>query len=235
MSQLRKAGKPSIGTLDRQVKLSWSDLVQLALILTVQAYQKMRKDKIARQNWEENVFTVRLGEDYLIPIIFQNQYPIRISIREKVHTKEMKQGIQKTISAKEIDLSLYDVWDKNYLQRRFIWEAKRVGDKRRNIVYENLNSEYVNEAIYRFIKIDYANDLNDAGVLAYVLEGNAADIVFDINQTMGNIRINHPLPLSNHLFPAKSIGGFKDIYNSHHIRTDNTEIVLHHLFFSFDF
>jgi hypothetical protein len=233
LSQLRKAGKPSIGRLNNQFKLRWSDFVQLVLELTIQAYEEMKGANVAQQDWEENVFTVHLGDEYLAPIAFESS--INITVREKVHTDDMKLGKQKTISAKEIDLALFGTWEKNYRKRRFIWEAKRIGDKRLNDAYESLISEYVNEAIYRFIYLEYAVGLNDAGILAYVLDGNATNIVSDINQTMGKIRKNPPLPPSNHLIQVKAINGFKDIYNSRHIRTDKTRIDLHHLFFTFDF
>lgn len=233
MSQLRKVGRPSVGSISNQFKLEWSDFVRLVLELTIQAYKEMKKAKVAQQDWEENVFTVHLGDEYLAPIAFESS--INITVREKVHTDEMKFGKQKTISAKEIDLALFGTWEKNYRKKRFIWEAKRVGDKRCNAAYESLISEYVNEAIYRFIYLEYAFGLNDAGVLAYVLEGNVANIVSDINQSMGKIRKNPPLPSSNHLFQAKSIDGFKDIYNSRHFRTDNSGIDLHHFFLTFGF
>jgi hypothetical protein len=228
-------GKPSSGRLSKQVKLSWFELVQIALELTIRAYQKMLEARVAQKDWEENVFTIRLGEDYLAPIIFDLQYPLRISIREKVHTREMKSGKKKTITAKEIDLSLYDVWDRDYLKRRFIWEAKRVGDKAQDKGYENLNSEYVNEAIYRFINIEYADGLNDAGILGYVLAGNATKIVADINQTMSQIRTYPALSSSNHLLLANPINGFRDIFSSVHTRIDSTNINLYHLFLTFGF
>jgi hypothetical protein len=235
LSQLSEVGKPSVGIPDRNNKLLWADFVQLVLELTIQAYQAMLIDGIAQQNWEENVFTVRLGDDYIRNIVFDRELPIRHEIRTKLHTDAMRAGKQSTIQAKEIDLKLFDVWERDSHKRHFVWEAKRVGDKKVNNAYENLNSEYVNEAIYRFIKREYADGLNDAGVLGYVLGGSVTNIVADINQAMGKIRINPPLPPSNHLVSAQPIEGFSDIYDSHHSRIDNTNIQLHHLFFTFDF
>jgi hypothetical protein len=189
----------------------------------------------AKLDWEENHFTIRLGEDYLRPITFDNELPLRVDIRSKVHTKEMKEGKQATIEAKEMDLSLYGVWERDYLRKRFVWEAKRVGDKRANSKYSSLNSEYVNEALYRFIRREYADGLDDAGVLAYILAGQADIIVNDINHTMGNLRNNPALPQSNHLRKNPLVNNFTNIFLSQHIRTDNTNIQLHHLFLTFDF
>jgi hypothetical protein len=116
-----------------------------------------------------------------------------------------------------------------------VWEAKRVGEKRVSKKYSTLNSEYVNEAIYRFIRNEYAAGLSDAGVLGYVLAGSVDKIVGDINNCMGNIRKNPPLSTSNHLKSAKPVLEFKEVYLSHHKREDYTNIQLHHLFLTFDF
>lgn len=133
-----------------------------------------------------------------------------------------------------MDLVLHGNWE-GYNEIHFVWEAKLVGDKRVNSDYRRLNSEYVNEAIYRFIRGDYATGLPDGGVLGYVLAGDVENIVGDINLSMGRIRKNPPLPESNHLQSASSVGHLEDIYQSRHTREDRSSIQLHHLFLTFDF
>lgn len=216
-------------------KLTWQEFVQHVLVLTVKAYRAMCKDCIAKSDWEENTFTIRLGEDYLRPIGFDDDYSIRVDIRSKVHTQQMKNGTQKTIEAKEMDLSLYGIWERNYIEKRFVWEAKRIGDKGVEKKYSSLNPEYIHEGIYRFIRREYADGLSDAGMLGYVLAGSVANIVGDINLSMGRIRKNPPLSESNHLKLTSPINDFEDVYRSHHMRTDKTRIRLHHLFLRFDF
>ncbi len=154
----------------------------------------------------------------------------------------MYTGEQATIQAKEVDMLLCDIGEWEYDKIRFVWEAKRVGDKRVNKSYSNLNSKYVNEAIYRFIRKEYAAAVNDAGVLAYVLAGNVNNIVTDINACMGNIRKNPRLPATNHLQRGAPINDFEDVYRSKHNRTEDSRIQLedshiqlHHLFLTFDF
>jgi hypothetical protein len=232
LSQLRRAASPSSG---KPEKLSWAEFVQHVLGLTIKAYQAMRRDRVAEHHWEENVFTERLGHDYIRTIAFDEESPVRVTIRAKIHTEQMRKGKQPTIEAKEIDLQMSDVWERDYHKKHFVWEAKRVGDKRVDSQYSSLNSEYVHEAIYRFIKREYADTLSDAGILGYVLGGNAGNIVGDINLCMGRIRKNPPLPASNHLQMAHPIDNFEDVYCSHHTRTDNTNICLHHLFLTFEF
>jgi hypothetical protein len=235
LSQLRQAASPSTGKPEPIYELSWVDFVQLVLELTVKAYRAMYQDRIARRDWEENVFSLRLAVDYLRRIAFDSESSVRVHWRGKNPTERMKKGEQATIEAKEFDLMLYGTWEKDYYDKHFIWEAKRVGDKRVGKEYSKLNPEYVNEAIYRFIRREYADTLSDAGVLGYVLAGDVADIVSDINVCMGRIRRNPPLPETNHLRLGEAIDNFEDIYQSQHTRTDNTTINLYHLFLSFEF
>ncbi len=235
MSHLTEAASSSIGKPTKFGELTWSDFVTYALRLTVKAYWIMRQENVVERCWEENVFTLRLGEDYLQPIAFDNDSPIFVQVREKVHTPEMKTGQQATIEAQEVDLSMFGSWERNYHQRRFVWEAKRVGDKRVDQRYSKLNAGYVNDGIYRFIRGEYASSLGDAGMLGYVLAGSVSNIVGDINACMGNIRRNPPLPESNHLNRTKPMDDFNDIYLSRHVRTNQTDIRLHHIFLTFEF
>ncbi len=230
MSQLRQAGLPSFGK--PPISITWSDFVQIVLNLTIQAYQIMYKAEKANHTWEENVFTERLAT-FLDPIAFEHS--IRVEIRSKVHTEAMREGKQPTIEAKEMDLSMYGVWEKDYRKTRFVWEAKCVGDKRVDKKYSGLNSEYVNEAIYRFIRREYANGMGDAGILGYVLGGDVTNIVNDINSTMGKLQKNSPLSKSNHLYKVPPINNFDQVYRSRHTRIDSTEIQLYHLFLTFDY
>ena len=234
MSQLRQVISSSIGQPTQLTKLTWSDIVQIVVELTIKAYQEMFQHVVAQRDWEENVFTIRLGEDYLRRLALDHEYPLIVNVRQKRHTSKMRTGEQSTTEAKEIDMLLYGTWE-NYNEKHFVWEAKRIGDKRFDPKYSSLNSEYINEGIYRFIQRDYSEGLDDAGMLGYVLDGIIDNIVNDINQTMRKIRKNPPLPRANHLQIIAPIHNFQDIYQSHHTRTDNTIIKLHHLFLAFRF
>ncbi|MCP4167748.1 MAG: hypothetical protein GY759_17910 [Chloroflexi bacterium] len=234
MSQLQQVASSSIGRSSKSCKLTWADFVSSVLQITIQAYQLMFTDQIAKIDWEENVFTERLGVDYIRPLAFDRDLPIRVSVRNKIHTEAMREGTQPTIQAKEIDMMLFDVWERNYHRKYFAWEAKRVGDKRVDLKYNNLNSEYVNEAIYRFIEGDYSDGLEDAGVLGYVLAGMVDNIVKDINGSMGNIRNKPALPASNFLQLASPVSSFQDIFRSSHSRSEGTLFCLQHLFLTFN-
>ncbi len=231
MSQLKQLSSPSDGKPEEFVKLSWPNFVQLVLELTVKGYQAMYQDRVAQRDWEENTFTSRL-KDYIARIAFD--YGVQVNFRHKIHTPEMDEGKQPTIEAKEIDLSLHGTWERDYFRKHFVWEAKRVGNKRIK-KYRNLHLEYIHQAIYRFIRREYADGLSKAGILGYVLAGDVRNIVSNINGSMNKIWENPPLPHSNHLLIAQPINNFENIYQSWHTRTDNTNINLYHLFLSFEF
>lgn len=229
MSQIHKAGDPSVGK--PSIRIKWEEFVQLVLELTIRAYRNMRQEKKAHSDWKEDTFTINL-ESHLRPIALENS--IFVKRFEPVITDDMRNGKQSVKEANKIDLSLFWPWS-NYDEKHFVWEAKRVGDKRVVPGYSGLNSEYVNEAIYRFIQLKYAIGLSNAGILGYVLAGKPDVIIKDINQTMGRIRKKDALPPSNHLKIADPIGDFQHIYQSHHTKIDSTDITLHHLFLCFDF
>lgn len=233
MAQLRQPPPSNEIPFPAYIALTWQEFVYHVLELTIKAYQAMRQDGIAKLEWEENVFSIRFGYDYIRPTAFDLNSPIRVTVRTKTHTSNMMAGRQATIEATEVDLLMFDVWEIDYHTKHFVWEAKRVGDKRSIKKYSRLNSEYVNEAIYRFIRKDYAEGLSDAGILAYVLAGSTTDIANDINRAMGTIRKNPPLPKSSHLRTMQPVAGHPDIYCSEHLRIDSTVIKLHHVFLSF--
>jgi len=216
-----------------QFPVRWESFVQLVLEITVEAYQRMRQDGVARQDWEEDTFSASLTEDYIQPLA--RQHPLIAMARTRVHTPAMKSGAVSPRRAKEIDIRLFHSW-MNYSEVYFAWECKRVGDKRVNKKYASLISEYITDGMLRFLDEDYSVGLNNAGMLGYVLAGDVTNIVHDINTSMHHPRRARPLPTSDHLMPAPAVGTFRDVYRSYHQRTVSQKPVrLHHLFLKFDF
>lgn len=148
----------------------------------------------------------------------------------------MKTGEISTKRANEIDIRLFGSWEENYHQIHFVWECKRISDRNLDKQNDSLIAEYVTEGIDRFIDGEYAAYLDDAGMLGYVLLGDVAQIVRDINRSMQDPHRKRQLSDSNWLASATAIEAFKDVYRSHHLRLDNQKpIRLHHLFLTFDF
>jgi hypothetical protein len=216
-------------------RVPWESFVQLVLEITVEAYRRMRQDRVARRDWEEDAFTANLTENYIQPLMRQYKLNLVAKARTKVHTPSMRTGVVSPKRAPEIDIQLFHPWV-NYNQIYFAWECKLVGDKRTDAICAVLIPKYVTEGIFRFIDENYAAGLHDAGMLGYVLAGEVVNIVDDINASMHHPRRRRQLSASDHLVPAPAIAAFDDIYHSHHKRTISQKaILLHHLFLTFDF
>jgi len=102
--------------------------------------------------------------------------------------------------------------------------------------HEYLVSEYISHGLLRFIDGKYSNDVDDAGMIGYVLIGDSATIVNSINKSMRAPQRHRKLTDSNYLKIASPIGAFVDVYQSYHNRVScNRPIQLYHLFMKFDF
>ena len=215
--------------------LSWAAFVQLVLEITVHAYQKMRRDKVARQEWPEDTFTAKLTEDYIQPLAQQHSLNLVAVAQAPVYSAAIKNGQISPLKASKIDIKLFiGTWD--YSRVYFAWECKKICDKSFNKEYGNFTSQYVTEGMLRFLDEIYAPDVRDAGMLAYVLGGTVSNIVADINASLEHPRRTRKLLSSDYLSPASSIATFSDVYRSHHTRfKSQTSLCLHHLFLSFDF
>ena len=213
----------------------WESFVKLVLEITMEAYQRMRQDGVAQQDWEEDTFSVVLTENYIQNVVRRRQLSLVAMTRTRVHTAAMKTGEVSPKHATEIDIRLFHPWT-NYDRVYFAWECKRIGDKLLDTSFAALISQYVTEGIFRFIDEDYAAELDDAGMLGYVLAGDIGNIVRDINASMGHPNRTRRLLPSNHLFPAPMTSTDENVYRSRHKRsTSQRDILLHHLFLTFDF
>lgn len=181
-------------------------------------------------DWLEDTFTANL-ESFIRPIAYN--HPLNLQVQSQVPVYPAETGDMAANRAVRIDIKLWGSWH-NYHRIYFAWEAKRIGDKRIDARCSTLNSEYVNEGIYRFIDNQYSVDVDSAGMLGYVLAGEVPNIVSDINETMIRLQ-KRPLSSSDQLRESSPIADFEDVYESQHDRADNAPIELHHLFLKFSY
>lgn len=226
---------PQSGGLIGKFRVPWSTFVKVVLTITVEAYQLIRQEGVACRDWEEDTFTVRLTENYIQPLARQHPLNLIAMSRTRAHTPGMGAGEISPKQAPEIDIRLFNPWE-NYNQVYFAWECKRISDKRVDEKHAFLVAEYVANGIFRFIDGVYASEVDDAGMLGYVLAGDVPSIVDDINQSMVHPRRVRRLSPSDQLVPASAIVALKDVYQSQHKRlVSQRSICLHHLFLTFDF
>lgn len=231
----------------------WQAFVKIVLEITIEAYQKMRQDHIAQGGWEEDTFTINLV-DYIRSIA--SSYPMSLIVKPQtwVFTDEMKKGAISPRNASRIDIQLWGGhWD-NYEQIYFAWECKLVIDKPIYKKHNRLIPEYIREGIYRFLDGKYSSYVKDAGMLGYILAGDAKNIVKEINDKMlvprkprksnsstalsanNKSSSSHKLNESDHLRAYNPTNEFNDIYISQHNRNFCADpIQLYHLFLTFDF
>lgn len=227
---------PSEGGSTNKSFVAWQSFVQIVLEITIEAYQNMRKQGNIMREWEEDVFTLNLFK-YMRPLASRHSSGINVKPQVFVFTPEMEEGKVPPNEAKKIDIQLWlGSWD-NHDQIYFAWEAKLVVDRHIDEEHEYLVTNYISNGIIdRFIDESYSRDVDDAGMLGYILVGDITNIVDQINKSMQSPQRTRKLTASDYLSIASPIGSFTDIYRSSHKRAFCEKYIqLHHLFLTFDF
>ncbi len=234
MSQLEQTF-PSVGAPD-QLQIQWKSFVQAVLEVTVQAYQNMRRRSNIGRGWEEDVFTLNLFK-HILPLASRHPMCLNAKSQVPVFTPDMEIGAISPKEANEIDIQLWIGSWENHDRIYFAWEAKLIVDRLLDEKHKYLVAKYITDGLIdRFIDGKYANEVDDAGMLGYILAGDAATIVKDINRSMQDRQRIRKLLKSDHLKIASSIGDFTDVYLSCHSRISCArKIRLYHLFLTFDF
>ena len=233
----------------------WTGFLQDVLETTVAAYLILKRENTVRSTWEEDTFTIRM-ETCMNRLSRKYKSPLRAQTQRPIYTPEMMVGKVSPKKAVKLDIK---IWDKNWDNEDeiyFTWECKLIVDKAREEKHERLVREYITNGIVRFLDANwkYAQAVNDAGILGYVLYGEVAQIVEAINQKMlaipqrpessikdaramqalqaarklsssDQLKLCNPGPIDNFIF-----------YESRHRRHFcNQDIRLYHFFLAFDF
>jgi len=233
----------------------WTGFLQEVLEITVAAYHILKRENTVRSSWEEDKFTIRM-ERCMNQLSRRYKSPLRAQTQRPIYTPEMMEGEVSPKKAVKIDIK---IWDKNWDNEDeiyFTWECKLIVDNARENKHRRLVPEYITNGIVRFLDANwrYAQAVNDAGILGYVLYGEVAQIVEAVNQEMlaipqrpessmkdvramqalraarrlsssDQLKLCNPSPVNNFIF-----------YESRHSRHFcNQDIRLYHFFLTFDF
>ena len=233
----------------------WTGFLQDVLETTVAAYLILKRENTVRSTWEEDIFTIQM-ETCMNRLSRRYNSPLRAQTQRPIYTPEMMVGEVSPKKAVKLDIK---IWDKNWDNEDeiyFTWECKLIVDNAREDKHRRLVREYITNGIVRFLDANwrYAQAVNDAGILGYVLYGEVAHIVEAINQEMlaiprrpessmkdvramqalraarrlsssDQLKLCNPGPLNNFIF-----------YESRHRRHFcNQDIRLYHFFLTFDF
>ena len=233
----------------------WTGFLQEVLETTVAAYHILKRESIVSSSWEEDTFTIRM-ERCVNRLSRIYKSPLRAQTQRPIYTPEMMVGKVSPKKAVKLDIK---VWDKNWDNEDeiyFTWECKLIVDNAREDKHRRLVPEYITNGIVRFLDANwrYAQAVNDAGILGYVLYGEVEQVVEAINQEMlaiprrpessmkdvramqalqaarklsssDQLKLCNPGPVNNFVF-----------YESRHRRHFcNQDIRLYHFFLTFDF
>lgn len=226
-------GKPSTLTI------AWNSFVAYVLDITIEAYEKMQKELRPKKSDHEQWLSYRFAHDYMIPVA--NSKPLRLRIDTEVQSLnekmklQIKSGQSHILEAKRIDIRLVHSHEDNYDKVYFAWECKKIVDKEIDEKNEGLITKYVTDGIHRFCDGEYSSNVSNAGMIGYILDGDADVIVKQINASIISPKRtkNRPLPKQEQIEPS-TIKKFNRVYESIHARNGNSPIKLYHLFFTFD-
>lgn len=94
----------------------------------------------------------------------------------------------------------------------------------------NCNSrrkKYVSEGLLRYLDNRYSHKASESSMIGYIVNDSIEDSIKVINETMQKLCSTSPLL-------SRCLTFDEPYYLSKHSRDDNSEIVLHHLFFNFN-
>src|SRR5258706_8109284 len=231
----------------------WTGFLQEVLETTVAAYLVLKQESTVCSSWEEDTFTIKMAR-CINRLIRWYKSPLCAQTQQLIYTPEMIAGEVSTKKAVKLDIK---IWDKNWDNEDeiyFTWECKLIVDEAREDKHRRLVPEYITNGIVRFLDANwkYAQAVNDAGILGYVLYGKVAQIVEAINRemlaipqrpesTMKDVRAQQALRAARNLSSSDLLklcnpGPINDFifYESRHRRHFcNRDIRLYHFFLTF--
>ena len=163
----------------------WTGFLQDVLETTVAAYHILNWESTVRSSWEEDTFTINM-ERCMNRLSRRHASPLRAQTQRLIYTPEMMAGEVSPKKAVKLDIK---VWHRNWYNEDeiyFTWECKLIVDKAREDKHRRLVPEYITNGVVRFLDANwrYAQAVNDAGILGYVLYGEVEQVVEAINQEM---------------------------------------------------
>ncbi len=185
-------------------------IIELVLKPLIEAYNIAKTDK-NMVNYKENKITKKivwyLKNSTSISNLYQKR-SISIIMRPKEHI---------TID----DICEPDI---KFIIKDYVWmeiESKRIYEENNNwSISEYLSSD---KGIGRFLSGKYSENENHGGMVGYIQNGNLSDIINNVKKGLKNCNLKK---ISN-----KNI--INNCISSIHLRTNNDDITIYHLFFYF--
>lgn len=116
----------------------------------------------------------------------------------------------------------------------FCLECKRLNVRGENAI-RPLFVEYVRFGMLRFVRGQYANSVRNAGMLAYVLDGNVVGAIVGVQTNVSNLHRELGMDPPGALLASSILSADSRIRETRHRRLNHSEpFVIHHLFMARD-
>jgi hypothetical protein len=197
------------------------DLIEdLFLRATVDAYHRIKIESVVK-NMVENDIRNLFIKDFKIDNSPLNEYiqnkTITLTSENQANTKNL---VQRT------DIEFHS----NIHQIQFVIECKRLSSAETRYVQGAVkNGKYEIDGLEKFLHLNYAENDNIAAMVGFVVNGNVVNITGGLKE---KIMIFEPASNMNTHIDMKCIG-WDNSFQSVHLKKDNTDLLIYHLFFDF--
>ena len=197
------------------------DLVEgLFLQATVDAHQRIKLKPSIKSMIENDIRNLFI-EDFKV-----SNSPLNSYIQNKVITLTSENQANTKSLIQRTDIEFHS----NIHQIQFVIECKRLSSaETRYVQGSTKNGKYEIDGLEKFLHFNYAENDEIAGMVGFVVSGDVVKITNGLRQ---KIAVFHPASTMSQHINLQSIG-WDNSFQSAHLKTDRTELLVYHLFFDF--
>jgi hypothetical protein len=208
MSKIRKSSISYSGNIKRisEIAKAKNSFVNNCDNLIISSYFEFINKIKFNLNWDEETFSANVRK-ILIYLIKKNKLTYFVTRENIIDNEDILKGKIKAKTAKRIDIYFATFQSQNYLD--YAIEAKILAENNIDSKnYSQLNAEYIDEGMDRFINRIY--DIQGC-MLGYVIEGNPDEVILKINRILQLRRRKTDIIGNKH-----TINKFEYCYTSNH-------------------
>jgi len=148
----------------------------------VEGFKKMKKDNRYSLSWEEPRFSAVLVR-YMREIRSEQKIPLKIDPEGVLYNQEILDGTVDPATAPRIDIRISGGW---FIEDQYYGvEAKILVENHRGTRnHTQLNKEYIEKGIQRFIDGKYSSGMDNGCMAGYIIEGQCMKIISKINDRL---------------------------------------------------
>ena len=192
----------------------------LFLRATVDAHHRIKLKSSIKSMIENDIRNLFI-EDFKV-----SNSPLNSYIQNKVITLTSENQANTKSLIQRTDIEFHS----NIHQIQFVIECKRLSSaETRYVKGTTKNGKYEIDGLEKFIHINYGENDKIAAMIGFVVSGDVAKITSGLKQKVVNF---YPASTMSSHINLQCIG-WDNSFQSTHLKTDKTELLLYHLFFDF--